>query len=298
MLSISLPIPIKYLEVSKVKKRKKQNFIIRIVLTIISLLVGAVAYNMFLLPLSLVTGGTSGIATITHYLYDIDPAIMIFLISAACCIISFMYLGKQRTMGTLLACISYPIFVELTSGIRNWIIIDTSDMLLVTLFSAVLGGISNGLMYKSGYSSGGLPIISQVLYEKFKISVAKSSLVINIIIVLIGAIFFGSTKALYAIVYLYINSIVIDKVLLGISNNKAFYIITYEEEKIKDYIMNTLHHSATIFSVKGGFSEKNRKVILTVIPSKEYYHLTEGIKKIDEEAFFVAMDAYEVEGAK
>ena len=293
-----LQIPMKYSEVSKMKKRKEQTYLVRIILTIISLLVGAIAYNLFLLPMSLVTGGTSGIATITHYLYDIDPAIMIFLISAACSIISFMYLGKKRTMGTLLACISYPIFVELTSNIRNIITVDTSDMLLVVLFAAVLGGISNGLMYKSGYSSGGLPIISQVLYEKFKISVAKSSLVINIIIVIIGATFFGTTKALYAIIYLYINSLVIDKVLLGISNNKAFYIITNEEEKIKDYIIHTLHHTATIFTAEGGYLERKRKAILTVIPSKEYYHLTEGIKKIDSDAFFVAMDAYEVEGAK
>ncbi len=277
---------------------KEKQTIYRILLTILSLLIGAISYNLFLLPLSLVTGGTSGIATIAHYLYDIDPALIIFLISAACCIISFMYLGRKRTMGSLLACISYPILVELTSNVKNWIILDTSDMLLVVLFASVLGGISNGLMYKSGYSSGGLPIISQVLYEKLKISVAKSSLIINVIIVLIGSIFFGSTKALYALIYLYINSIVIDKVLLGISNNKAFYIITSKEDEIKDYIINTLHHTTTIFSVKGGLLEKNRKAILTVIPSREYYHLTEGIRKIDKESFFVAMDAYEVEGAK
>lgn len=268
------------------------------IFTIISLFVGAISYNLFLLPLSLVTGGTSGIATITYYLYDINPAIMIFLISAACCIISFLYLGKKRTMGSILACISYPIAVALTSNIRNWIQIDTSDMLLVVLFASVLGGISNGLMYKSGYSSGGLPIISQVLYEKLKISVAKSSLAINIIIVLIGSFFFGRTKILYAIIYLYINSLVIDKVLLGISNNKAFYIMTDKEEEIKDYIIKKLHHSATIFNVKGAYLENKRKAILTVIPSREYYHLAEGIRKIDQDAFFVAMDAYEVEGAK
>ena len=209
-----------------------------------------------------------------------------------------MYLGKQRTMGTLFACITYPILVELTSNINNWITIDTSDILLIVLFSAVLGGIANGLMYKSGYSNGGLPIIAQVLHEKFKISIAKTTFVMNCIIVLVGSYFFGMTKVLYAIIYLYINSLVIDKVLLGISNNKAFYIVTYEEEKVKDYIMNTLHHTATIFSVKGAFLDKKRDAILTVIPSKEYYHLTEGIRKIDEEAFFVAMDAYEVEGAK
>ena len=279
-------------------KLKKHNQLFRILLIGISLLLSALVYNIFLLPQSLVTGGTSGIATITYYLYDINPSIMIFIVSAACCIISYMYLGKRRTMGTLIACILYPLLVELTSNISRIISFEDTDILLMVLFAAVLGGIANGLMYKSGYSNGGLPIISQVLYEKYKISVAKSSLIMNMVIVLIGAFFFGSTSALYAIMYLYINSIVIDKVLLGVSNNKAFYIITCKENEMKEYIIKTLHHTVTTFTVKGGYLEDKRKAILTVIPSREYYHLTEGIKEIDEQAFFVAMDAYEVEGAK
>ena len=89
-----------------------------------------------------------------------------------------------------------------------------------------------------------------------------------------------------------------DKVLLGISNNKAFYIITTKEKEIKEYIMNDLKHSITTFDVKGGFLDNKRRVLLTVIPSREYYKLTEGIKEIDEEAFFVVTDSYQVEGAK
>ena len=278
--------------------KKKKELFIRIILISISLLLSAFIYNMFLLPLGLVTGGTGGIATITHYLYDFNPALIIFLISGACCFISFMYLGKERTTGTLLACIAYPIIVQLTSNIRNYIHMDTSDVLLVVLIASVLSGISNGLMYKSGYSSGGLPVISQVLYEEFKLPVAKTSLVINLLIVFTGSYFFGTTNILYAIIYLHINSIVMDRVLLGISNNKAFYIMTNKEDEVKDYIINNLKHTVTTFTVKGGYLNDKRKAILTVIPTREYYHLTEGIKKIDEEAFFVAMDAYEVQGAK
>ena len=276
----------------------KKNRLVRIILILAAILLSAIVYNLFLLPLSLVTGGTGGIATITHYLYDIDPALMILILSLACCIISFMYLGVKRTTGTLLASFLYPIMVKMTSNISTQFMIDTSDVLLVVLFAGVLSGVANGLMYKSGYSNGGFPVISQVFYEKFQISISKSSMIINVIIVLVGAFFFGTTNALYAIIYLYINNIVMDRVLLGISTNKAFYIMTHKEDEIKDYIINNLHHTVTTFNVKGGFLEDKRKVILTVIPSSDYYKLTEGIKTIDEEAFFVATDSYQVEGAK
>lgn len=278
-----------------IKKKKKIN---RIVLMLFSLLLSAVLYNVFLLPLNLVTGGTNGVATITHYIYDIDPALMIFLLSAACTIFSLMYVGKERTAGTLVASFVYPLLVKLTSPISTLIQINTSDILLMILFAGVISGIANGLMYKTGYSNGGFPVISQVLFERKQIPIAKSSLFINISIVVIGSFFFGTTNAMYAIIFLYINGVVLDKVLLGISNNKAFYIITSEEDKIKNYIIKNLHHNVTTFDVKGGFLEKQRKVMLTVIPSREYYRVTEGIKEIDKDAFFVVTDSYQVEGAK
>jgi uncharacterized membrane-anchored protein YitT (DUF2179 family) len=276
------------------KKKKTQ----RIILMAMSLLLSAVLYNLFLLPLNLVTGGTNGIATITHYVYGIDPAIMIFLLSIACTIFSLMYVGVERTAGTIIASIIYPLLVELTSPLSNLLLNNTNDMLLLVLFAGVLSGVANGLMYKTGYSNGGFPVVSQVLYEKKNIPIAKSSLVINVTIVLIGAFFFGTTNAMYAIILLYINNIVLDKVLLGISNNKAFYIITSEEDKIKEYIIKTLNHNITTFEVKGGFQDKNRKVMLTVIPTSEYFKVTEGIKNIDKDAFFVVTDSYQVEGGK
>lgn len=278
-----------------ITKKKKLK---RIFLMSISLLLSAVLYNVFLLPLNLVTGGTNGIATITKYVYDINPALMILLLSIACAIFSFMYLGVKRTMGTLVASLVYPLLVQLTSPLNNIMNGEPVDVLLMVLFAGVLSGVANGLMYKTGYSNGGFPVVSQVLFEKKHISVAKSSLVINVTIVLIGALFFGTTNALYAIIFLYINNIVLDRVLLGINNNKAFYIITKEEEKIKEYIIKTLGHNVTTFEVKGGYLDKDRKVIFSVIPSGEYYKVTEGIKEIDDTAFFVVTDSYQVEGAK
>lgn len=280
------------------KKILKKEKIYRIFLITISLVLSAFVYNLFLLPLSIVAGGTQSIATITYYLYEIDPAVVIFLISGICAILSIMYLGIERTTGTIIASVAYPILVSLTSKVVGYIPLDTSDTLLMVLFAGVLGGIANGLMYKSGYSSGGLATISQIVFEKFKISIAKTSFVMNFIIVIVGAYFFGLTNALYAVIFLYIYSMITDKVLLGTSNNKAFYIITNKEKEVKEYIFETLKHTVTTFDVKGGLYESKRKVMLTVIPSREYYRLTEGIKRIDKDAFFVVTDSYQVAGAK
>lgn len=280
------------------KRVMKKNKAIRLVLLFVSIILSAVIYNIFLLPLSLVTGGSSGIATITYYLFDIDPAIMILLISIATALIGLMYLGYRKTIGSIIASILYPIMVQLTLPLSHLLNPSEVDILLMVIFAGVLSGVANGLMYRTGYNMGGFSTISQILYEHKKISVAKSTLVLNVIVVLLGSFFFGATNALYAIILLYITSIVMDRVLLGISNNKAFYIITDKDAEVKEYIIKTLGHDTTTFEVKGGFLEKNRKVMLTVIPSREYYKVTEGIKAIDKDAFFLVTDSYQVEGGK
>lgn len=277
---------------------KKRHIIVRTIMIIVSLFISSLAYNLFLLPTNLVAGGANGISIIIKHVYKIDPSITIFIVLVICNILSFIFLGKERTIGTLFATILYPIFVEITSIFTNKITIDTTDLFLVVIFTGILTGLASGLMYKTGYSNGGLPVISQILYKYYKIPIAKSNLVLNSIVVIIGGIYFGWTMVMYAIILLYINSIIIDKVLLGISNNKAFYIITKEDKKVKDYIINVMHHSVTTFDVKGAFLEKKRRVLLTVIPSREYYRVTEGIKLIDKEVFFLATDAYQVEGGK
>jgi len=276
----------------------EKNTLKRTTMLVAALLLSAIVYNVLLLPTNLVSGGVNGIGIITEYLYGIDPYITILFILTICAFLSFTFLGVERTFGTLVSCAIYPLFVKITSPLGSLVVVDTNDMFLITIFAGVLLGLSNGIIYKTGYSNGGFQIVSQILYKYFNISIAKTTMVINTIIVVTGGYIFGFTMVMYAIILLYISSIVIDKVLLGISNNKAFYIITTEDKKVKDYIINALHHSVTTFAVKGGFLEKRSNVLLAVVPSREYFKVTEGIKLIDKDAFFVVTDAYQVEGGK
>ncbi len=275
---------------------KKRNLIKRYFYLTIALFISAMSFNLLLLPTRIVSGGTNGIAILTDYFFNISPSISIFFVSLVLLIFSFLFLGIEKTSASIYATIVYPFFVSFTANIADYIRIDTTDMILVSLFGGLISGITSGIMFKTGFSSGGLNIISQILYKYKHIAISKTNLVMNGIIVIIGGIYFGWNMVMYAIIVIYINSILIDRVLLGISRNKSFYIITKNDEAVKQYIIEKLKHSVTVFDVKGGFLEKKRKVLLAVVPTKEYFQLTEGIKLIDKEAFFVVSDAYQVEG--
>jgi uncharacterized membrane-anchored protein YitT (DUF2179 family) len=95
---------------------------------------------------------------------------------------------------------------------------------------------------------------------------------------------------------MYIISIITDRVILGISKSKAFYIITEHETEIKKFITQNLSHGITVLEARGGYTGNMQKVIMCIIPTKEYYLFKEGIEMIDKNAFFIVTDAYEVSG--
>lgn len=275
---------------------RKRKLVKRYLILLVSLFASAICFNLFVMPTKIVSGGTNGLAVIIEHLFHFEPAKVILVISVILLLLSLFCLGMEKTSGTIVATIVYPIFVSLTRNIGSYIVIDLNDYILISIFIGIITGITNGLIFKIGFSSSGLSILSQIIYKYTKISISKSNFLINALVVIAGGFFFGWTMVLYAVIVLYINSLIIDKVLIGISKNKAFYIITSEEAKVKDYIINQLKHSITIFDVKGGFLKTKNKVIMAVVPTREYFKVTEGIKEIDNEAFFVVCDAYQVEG--
>jgi len=279
------------------KKSKKSNFS-RYLNMLISLFISALLYNLLLEPTKIVVGGVNGLAVINSHVNKINSSTTIFIISIVMLVLSYFFLGKERTKGTLVAAFIYPLFVEITSNFTSNIYIDMSDLLVISIFIGVIGGFANGILYKTGFSNGGLPIISQILYDYYHIPIGKSNFIINFTIIILGSIVFGTTMIMYAIIILFINSLVIDKVILGSTNNKAIYILTSKEQEIKDFLIKDMNHTATIFNVKGGFSEKKKELILTIIPTREYFKVTESIKLLDPQVFYLVNDAYEVKGVK
>ena len=258
----------------------------------------AVSYNLFLAPNNIVAGGVGGFAIIINYLTGIENFIVILIADALLLILSYFLLGKKKTKATILGSILFPLFVSLTSDIGRIIEIDTNQLLLISVFGGVVYGFGAGMIYKAGFTTGGTDIINQIISKYLKISMGNSMLYCDGTIVLLTAFVFGPTHFMYSIIVLYVISFMSDRVILGVSDSKAFYIVTQEESKIKEYIIKYLNHGVTVFKAKGGYAKENQTVLMCVLPTKDYYKLKEGIHEIDPNSFFVVTDAYEVFGGE
>lgn len=278
-----------------IKKIYKKGRLKRWVEFLLGVLIVAIAYNLFLLPAKVVYG-VGGLGIIFNSLFKIDPSLVILVSSVILLFLSLILLGKEETKKTVIGSLLYPVFVKLTSSVGQVVDLSNTDPLLIVLFGAVISGFGLGLIFKAGFTTGGTDILNQIVSKYFKMSMGNSMFFTDGIIILSSVFVFGWTKIMYSIISLYIISIMTDKVILGISNSKAFYIITDHEEEVKKFVLKHLSHGVTILDAKGGFTGQNQKVIMCIIPTKEYFIAKEGIHEIDSNAFFVVTDAYEVSG--
>lgn len=285
-------------ENKKIKRIKIMTTIKRYINFIIGAFLVAIAYNVFLASNDIVPGGVGGIAIILKDLFNFENSVTILIIGILLIVASYFTLGIEKTKGSIIGALLFPLLVELTKYINVWLEIDTSQMILSTVFGGVLYGFGTGMVFKAGFTTGGTDILKQIITKYFKVSIGKSGLICDGIIVFSSALVFGINNLLYSIVVLYIISLMSDKVILGISDSKAFYIITDKETEIKEYILNSLNHGVTVFNAKGGFAKERENVLMCVLPTKDYFKLKEGIRQIDKEAFFVVTDAYEVFGGE
>ncbi len=281
-----------------IEEYKKKDFLKRIVQLLIGVFIVSIAYNVFVAPNGLVPKGVGGIAVILNTTLGWNNSAIIFILNGILLIASLLFLGIDKTKATIFGSLIFPIFVKLTEDINVWLQIDSSQVLLSAVFGGIIYGIGTGLIFRAGFTTGGTDIINQIVSKYGKVTIGKSMLVSDGLIVIASGVFLGINNMMYSILSLYITSLISDRVILGISDSKSFLIITEKEEEVKDYIMNTLKHGVTVYEAKGGYKTEKEKVLMTVLPTKEYYRLKEGIQKIDKDVFYIITDTYEVFGGE
>lgn len=263
---------------------------------ILGCFLSALVFNVFFDKYNIVTGGATGLSISINYLYGISTSKFVLYVSLILLVVSFLTLGLKKTLRSTLGTLLYPFFIKITSYMVPFLNIETTSLLLISLYGGLLYGISTGIIMKTGFTLGGFNIIYQILNKYKKISIGKSSLIVNSIVLGVGYFVFGLPKTIYAIIALYISSVITDRILIGTHDNKTFFIITSYDKEIKEYIINHLNHGVTILDVKGGKNNDNKKMLMCVISTKEYFNLKLIVETLDKDAFFLITDSYETSG--
>lgn len=273
----------------------KKNRLSRYIMLLSGCLIVAFAFNLFFLRYDIVCFGVSGISIVLVN-FGVNPSMFILLANIFLMIISYFFLGVEDVKNQLVGALIYPIFVELTLKITNLIDLGEIEFIVIAIMGGVLAGIGYGLIYKSGFSTGGTDVLGSLICKYSKISMGNAMMFVNVAIIVLGKIVFSWKIVMYAIVVAYLISIVTDRILLGISNSKAFYIVVdkNKDDLVRDFLTSLPGVGSTIIDASGGYSNDKQTLILAVAPTKMYFVIKEGLREIDKNIFYLVCDSYEV----
>lgn len=265
----------------------------KVLITIFYSFVYAFGMQMFLAPASLIATGLAGVSQILTLIFPVvSYGVFYLLINIPGFILGFSKIGYRFT--------TYSVISVLTVTFTTMIVPVpespfTSDIILNCVFAGIVMGIGIGGLLKNGASSGGTDFIGIYLYNKYGYDFAKVNLAINLAIIVIAALLFGIEIGLYTTLSFYIRNITIDQVFT--SNNKmTVWIIAEDLTRVSTYINQKLGHGTTKMSAVGGYTQKDKEIIMTILTQYEYSRLRDDIETICPDAFINVTETFDLAG--
>jgi len=261
-------------------------------------LVQAVALRLFMVPAQLASGGISGISQLIHHYTGWSIGLMVFIGNIPLFLLGWRHLGGRRfALRTLVAVLAYSFFIEAVLWLpffpRNGI---TSDLVLNSLYGAVISGIGYGLVYRAQGTSGGSDILARILNRWRGIPMTQSYLMTDTLVILAAGFVFGWQKALYSIIVLYVSGLVVDSTLEGAGTARTALIVTEKCQEVSTRILAEMERGVTILNGTGAYTGEARPVLYCVVTRSEVQQLKTIVQETDAKAFMVIGVAHEALG--
>lgn len=273
------------------KEKLKEYLIITIGLILVSF-----AIQYFYVPAKITGGGITGIAiVINNYFPYLAIGLLMLVMNVILFCIGFLLIGGSFGSKTLYASFGLSIAMWFIETVMKPHAL-TNDILLSVIIGTLLLGTGLGIVFSQNASTGGTDIIAKILNKYFHLNIGKSMQAVDFIVVILGGLTFGISIALYAIVCIFLNGIVIDKVIEGFTSVKSVMVFSPSSEEIKKYIIYEIDRGCTIFQGQGGFTGKEINIVHSVMDRTQLIKLRTYIKKYHPDSFIIVSEAREVLG--
>lgn len=265
----------------------------------------ALAWEGFVIPNNMSSGGMMGICTIIQYATGgfLPASAMYLVLNVILLLFAFIAMGLGFGIRTiycigmstvLMGAVEGLPFLQSVAGQFFYI----KDPVLIPLISGLLEGLGLGLVFKYQGSTGGTDILAIFVNKHWPVSTGTFFLVSDFII--ITSILFLPGKLfcdmLYGYIMMIVSSLMIDYITVGSKSSVQVLVFSQRYEQIADHIINDLDRGVTLVQAKGWYSKSEKPVLLIVIRKKQLFEVTKLIKSIDSKAFVSVSQASSVYG--
>lgn len=263
-------------------------------LVLLGIFMVAISITCFIAPNNMLAGGVTGIALIIHYLTTLSVAPLIVLLNIPIFIVGIKYTNKEFMIKTLIGMILLSLTIWFTEPLIDYI--NMEDLLSNAIVAGILTGVGLGFVIRNGYSTGGFDIVNIVAKKRLGINIAATNLITNGVIVVVGGMVNDFKLAVYTVITLAISSIVLDKVIVGFSQNNLVLIVSQNSIEIANEIMTSIGRGVTFLKGKGAYTEKDRDIIYCIVSNRQLIRLKDIVNDIDEKAFISISHTSEIHG--
>lgn len=261
-------------------------------LILIGSFITAVAFNMFMLPNRIASGGVSGLSVLAETWLKLEPAFTQWALNIPLFILGVVLLGKQYGARSLIGSVVLPLFIFLTKDLP----VPTHNPLLASIYGGIGVGLGLGLVFRGRGSTGGLTIAAQIIQKFTGLTFSLSVVLLDATVIGLAAFVLGMEQAMYALIGLFVTGKVIDTLEVGFSFTKVAYIISDHTEAISRAILHDLDRGLTKLSAQGGYTGDPRVVLMAVVGQNEITRLKTIVRSVDPAAFIIITEAHEVLG--
>ncbi|MCI8837926.1 MAG: YitT family protein [Hungatella sp.] len=272
--------------------RKYPEFVEYVLIILGAFVMGFAIKNLYD-PISLVTGGVTGIAIVMKSVAGIP----LWLTNTLCNIPLFLAAWKIKGWGFIKRTLTATAALSISLLVMPEMAFLTDDLFLTSLFGGIVCGAGTGLIFLFQATTGGTDMLAALIQRKLRhYSIAQIMQVLDGMVVLLGAMVFGIRYALYALIAIYATAKVSDGILEGLKFSKQAYIISDRYQEIARAIMTRMDRGVTALDGVGMYSGQDKKVLFCVVSKKEIVTIREIAAEFDKKAFLIVTDVREVFG--
>ena len=197
---------------------KKDNLISTIrdyIFITIGIILVAFGIQYFYAPNEIAGGGLSGLSlVISHYVPFLSVGTLIFLGNLILFVIAFILVGGDFGMKTIYASFALSFVMDFMEKVMHSHAL-TGNLLLAVIIGTIIIASGIGLA-----STGGTDILAKILNKYSTINLGISLLIVDLVVVICGALTFGLDKGFYSLLAVIMNGLVVDRVIINIEKRR------------------------------------------------------------------------------
>ena len=255
----------------------------------------AIGLQYFFFPNNIVAGGLSGLSLLINELTGLSPGIAMLVCNIVLFILGFMLMGGSFGAKSIYSAFGLSFILWAMEEFLPPFSF-TNNLILATIFGAVIAALGIAIVFNEGSSTGGTTIVSKIINKYFHIDIGKCQLFTDFIVTLLAFKVFGIEQGLLGLLGVFLMGILIDKFIAGFTVCKQVIIITNKGEEIEKIILNDISRGCTAIEGRGVYSKEKNSILYVVVNRKEFIQLKKKIKTVDPSAFITVTDSKEVLG--